>query len=250
MRPINHLPRVVLCFSLACKITCQASETSPPSPVNSVQVLGEMKRMFLAHDIGANVDLSQFNKIPHLYALGPMAGLKGEITVLDGQVFASTVGTAGPDVAVSPTVKAVFLVYTSVPDWKSISLPKNVISEEDLANFLEAKFAGQSRSPFLVKGIARQVRYHVQNFQGAAETLTHESHDQSKVFYEASDKPVELVGFFSNRAEDGGLFVHRGQTTHIHMISQDRKDMGHVETLMLEPGAQLLLPARADSPKQ
>ena len=33
-----------------------------------------------------------------------------------------------------------------------------------------------------------------------------------------------------------------GQTTHVHVISRDRKEMGHVESIKLKPGAKLLLP--------
>ena len=51
-----------------------------------------------------------------------------------------------------------------------------------------------------------------------------------------------MVGFFSNREEDAGSFVHQGQTTHIHIISSDRKSMGHLESITLAPGATLFLP--------
>ena len=46
-----------------------------------VHVIGQMRRMFTAHDIGPNVELSKMKSTPHLYALGPVAGLKGEIAV-------------------------------------------------------------------------------------------------------------------------------------------------------------------------
>src|SRR5215471_8973967 len=84
------------------------------APAADVHVLGEMRRMFTAHDIAANVDLTQISSTPHLYALGPMAGLKGEITALDGEIFVSQVAAARPSVAVDPRTKAVFLVYALV----------------------------------------------------------------------------------------------------------------------------------------
>jgi hypothetical protein len=89
---------------------------------------------------------------------------------------------------------------------------------------------------------ARRARYHVQNYQGKAEDLTHEAHDKAKVFYDLCDTPVQLVGFFTNREDDGGSFVHPGQTTHLHVISEDHKSMGHVESVTLAPGATLFLP--------
>jgi hypothetical protein len=93
-----------------------------------------------------------------------------------------------------------------------------------------------------VKGTVRAARYHIQNFKGKPEELTHEAHDRAKVFFEVSDASVELIGFFTNREADGGLFVHKGQTTRIHLISADRKQAGHLESVQLAPGAKLLLP--------
>jgi alpha-acetolactate decarboxylase len=207
-----------------------------------VQVIGEMRRMFSAQDIGANVDLAQINQNPHLYALGPIAGLKGEITALDGQVFTSQVVADRPSVTINPKTKAVFLVYASVSDWHSIDIPPSVITADDLSAFLAAQVPENTRSVFLVRGTAVSGRYHIQNFDGKAEDLTHEAHDKAKVFFEFTNAPVELVGFFTNREGDGGSFVHMGQTSHIHVLSADRKQMGHLESIRMAPGAKLLLP--------
>ncbi len=219
---------------VASSITANAS--------SEVHVLGEMRRMFMAHDIGANVEVAKVNQHPHLYALGPVEGLKGEIVVVDGQVFVSQVKGNAARVILDPEVKSVFLVYASVPAWRQVEIPSSVTTEKDLATFLESKIPAQSRTAFLVHAKARHARYHIQNFQGVAKDLTHEAHDKAKVFYELSDTPVELIGFFTNREEDGGSFVHQGQSTHTHLISDDHKLMGHLESIVLAPGATLFLP--------
>ena len=199
--------------------------------------------MFTARDIGPNVDLAEVNRNPHLYALGPVAGLKGEITVADGQVFVSKANGQKPIVTIDPNVKSVFLVYASVPGWRSVDIPESVRTEKDLATFVESQLPRDTRSAFRVEGNALTARYHIQNYKGSAKALTHEAHDAAKVFLELTNVPVELVGFFTNREGDGGSFVHMGQTTHIHIISKDRKQMGHLESITLGPGAKLLLPA-------
>jgi acetolactate decarboxylase len=211
---------------------------------SEVQVIGEMRRMFTAHDIAANVDLAKLNQTPHLFALGPLAGLRGEVTVLDGQVFISSVNGKQAKVSVDPGARSVFLVYASVPAWRSVPIPTNVITEEDLAGFIESQLPKDTRSAFRVRGTAAAARYHIQNYHGEAKDLTHEAHDAAKAFFDLKDTPVDLVGFFTNREGEGGTFVHMGQTTHIHLISQDRKHMGHLESIRLAPGADLLLPAR------
>jgi alpha-acetolactate decarboxylase len=206
-----------------------------------VRVLGQMRRMFMAHDLGPNVDLSQVNREPHLYALGPLPGLKGEITVLDSQVFVSRVKNKNPEVTLDPAAHSVFLVYASVPSWRSVAVPANALNEQELANLLGRHVHSANRAAFLVRGKAISAKYHIQNYQGEARDLTHEAHDQAKAFFELSNTAVELVGFFTNREEDGGAFVHPGQTTHIHLISLDRKSMGHLESITLAPGAEVFL---------
>ena len=228
----SRITWITLTLALSTAIATASSE---------VRVIGEMRRMFMAHDIGPNVELRKVVREAHLYALGPVAGLKGEITVVDGQVFVSKVNGSQAVVTLEPGAKAVFLVYASVPAWRSITIPTNVVSETDLATFIERSLFAKARSAFLVRGTAVRARYHIQNYQGKAEDLTHEAHDKAKALYELSDTPVQLVGFFTNREGDGGSFVHQGQTTHIHVISNDHKSMGHLDSVILKPGAKLIL---------
>ena len=209
---------------------------------SDVHLLGEMRRMFTARDIGPNVDLAQVNRNPHLYALGPLAGLRGEVTVSDGQVFVSKSNGQKPIVTIDSNVRSVFLVYASEPAWRSVDIPDSVLTEKDLAAFVESQLPKDTRSAFRVEGNALSARYHIQNYKGSARDLTHEAHDAAKVFLDLTNAPVDLVGFFTNRDGDGGSFVHMGQTTHVHIISKDRKHMGHLESIKLGPGARLLLP--------
>src|SRR2546421_5862467 len=183
-----------------------------------VKIIGQMRRMFVAHDIGPNVELSKVIRQPHVYALGPLAGLKGEITVIDSHVFASKADGKRQIVSPDQNAKAVFLVYASVRSWRTVELPTNIVNEVDLAGFLEHSWPAKFRSVFLVRGTAVRARHHIQNYRGRAEALTHEAHDKAKVFYELANTPVQLVGFVTTREEDAGLFVHQGQTTHIHII--------------------------------
>jgi len=146
--------------------------------------MGEMRRMFTAQDIRPNVDLAKMKEDPHLYALGPLAGLKGEITVVDSAVFVSKASGNQAVVTQDPNAKAVFLVFSSVPAWRLITLPTNVLSETDLAAFLQNLMSAETRSAFLVRGTAARGRYHIQNYHGKAKDLTHEAHDKAKVFFE------------------------------------------------------------------
>src|SRR5437899_960751 len=106
-------------------------------------------------------------------------------------------------------------------------LPKKI-----LPLFWKSVFPRTRGQPF---SCAREPPPHPITFKitRVAKDLTHEAHDKAKVMYGVSDIPVELIGFFSNREEDAGTFVHHGQTTHIHLLSEDRKSMGHLESIHL-----------------
>jgi acetolactate decarboxylase len=247
----SGMKRALLCVvACGCFLPSNPGAPAQTNPIDhltgdkssKVFVIGEMRRMFTAHDIGANVELRTVLKEPHVYALGPVAGLKGEITIVDSQAFVSKANAAQATISLEPDAKAIFLVYASVPAWREVQIPTNVVTEAELGAFLQRSLRANSRTAFLVRGTALHARYHIQNFQGKAEDLTHEVHDKAKVSFNLSNTPVELVGFFTNREDDGGSFVHQGQTTHIHVISDDHKSMGHLESITLAPGAKLLLP--------
>src|SRR3974390_201225 len=134
--------RHATCFALVLSLSASlaASDTD-------VRVIGQMRLMFMAHDIGPNVDLRKILKQePHVYALGPAAGLTGEVTILDSQVFTSQVKGQKQTVSLNPSVKTVFLVYASVPAWRSVTLPTNIVSETDLATFLAQSLPANTRS--------------------------------------------------------------------------------------------------------
>src|SRR5438105_3382775 len=70
-------------FDATAADTAKRPAISAGQTGTEVHVVGEMRRMFTAHDIGPNVELAAITKSNHVYALGPLAGLQGEITVLD-----------------------------------------------------------------------------------------------------------------------------------------------------------------------
>src|SRR5438046_1295758 len=62
-------------------------DAKPPA---GVEWIGEMHKAMHDGDVGAKVRLSDLAATPHLSAIGPLAGLKGEITVIDGHSFVAT----------------------------------------------------------------------------------------------------------------------------------------------------------------
>ena len=56
------------------------------------------------------------------------------------------------------------------------------------------------------------------------------------------DTAVRLVGVYSEHHH--GVFTHHGTNMHIHVLTEDGRQSGHLDSLRLAPGGTLLLPAR------
>ena len=48
-----------------------------------------------------------------------------------------------------------------------------------------------------------------------------------------------MIGFYST--EHRGIFTHADSSVHVHFVSADGRDSGHVESFEFAPGASLLL---------
>src|SRR5262245_13717178 len=78
------------------------------------------QRQVLAGDLTPRADLRHLARVPHLYALGPLAGLQGEVTVIDGTPLITTLPGGVMRVEQSFAHRACFLVHAEVPRWRWI----------------------------------------------------------------------------------------------------------------------------------
>lgn len=93
--------------------------------VPKVKVSGTMKNVMLNGDLSAHADIDTMNKV-HLYELGPVAGLKGEIMVLDGKVFSASKEGRKLSSQQDKVSKAALLVYSMAEKWKAVSINTNI----------------------------------------------------------------------------------------------------------------------------
>jgi acetolactate decarboxylase len=75
------------------------------------------QREVLRGAIDGRVILSDLRALPHLYALGPVAGVRGEVSVFDGTPSIARVVDGRIAVESTFDVGACFLVYADVPSW-------------------------------------------------------------------------------------------------------------------------------------
>jgi acetolactate decarboxylase len=206
-----------------------------------VMTVGSMRETMREGKIEARTALAGLNAKPHMYALGPVEGLRGEITVVDGVIHVGTVSSGKPVANVQKDAKAVFLAYSYVGSWREFSQPAGA----DLAGIaaaIEKAGPGLDRTPFVVSGTVEAAGFHIMDYIPDGEAWSMEKHDVAKAKFGLASASVTLVGFFTTREEDAGVFVHHSDRLHVHLVSDGRT--GHLDSVSLRPGWTLKLPAR------
>jgi acetolactate decarboxylase len=239
-------------FVLAMAAGPVATDDAPPKgEPGEVRWLGEQRKVVHDGDLTGRVDLTALAERPHLYAAGPLEGLKGEVTVWDGKSSIAR-WEAGKVVTTQEFKgKACFLVYAQMHSWIESELPSGLDKPEDLEAhiFLEARKAGVPTDrpfPFLLRGTARKLTLHLVNKTDNAPHNS-EEHAKVKVPVVLENRGVDVIGFYSK--QHAGVFTHHDSDAHMHVLTADRKVSGHVD--QLPPGGEmrLCLPA-TDNPRR
>ncbi|MBI4402933.1 MAG: acetolactate decarboxylase [Deltaproteobacteria bacterium] len=208
-----------------------------------VQWVGEQRRVVHEGNLAGQISLETLIKLPHLYALGPMEGLKGEVSIFDGLPFITRIQDRRIVVDRSFHYKACFLVYAQVDRWHKLSVPQNVRTVKEVEQFVwQAAAVSLDTSkpfPFLLKGKAALVQYHIVN---KTDGLPHnpDQHEKVKYRFALKDQAVEMVGFCSDKHR--GVFTPPNSKIHMHVRTLDGTAGGHVDDLQLNRGMTLFLP--------
>ena len=189
---------------------------------------------------------------PNFYGVGALAGLQGEITILDS---VATVTSVAPDGRLQARrladLQATLLAGQSVEDWTSLMLDE-AVSHEHLDETIAAAATDAGldiATPFMftIDGEFTDVRLHVIN--GACPVHARIKNTELA----QSERPFELeterltgalVGVYA--ADAVGRLTHPATSTHTHLIYEDHETgervTGHLERVGLAPGAVLRLP--------
>jgi acetolactate decarboxylase len=209
-----------------------------------VKWAGEMRKVMMMGEDQGIFPLDSLKDTPHLYALGPVEGLNGEITVMDSRPFIATIRNGKPYVEQTFHVRAPLLVWVQVAKWTAAAKPLRVSSFDELDQFVaeNGEIAGLDMSkpfPFRVTGFAQALQLHIVNRQGR-EAVGREAHEAMEVKFPLERVDAELIGFWSRY--HGGVFTHMGSNLHVHGRTLDNQVSGHVDSLKMETG-KLWLPA-------
>lgn len=210
--------------------------TSAPSAVRSFGTMREVLRMGQHQGRVAVATETR----PGTVGVGALAGLAGEVTILDGRALVSQRrGDAAPVRPARAEDHAALLVAAEVPRWTEHALAPcadyAALEEQVHAALLAGGFDPGAPTPVKVTGRAPRLQLHV--IAGACPVATPGGPPPWR--FDGPADAVTLVGFFVEGA--AGRLTHHTHRSHLHAVTRDAA--GHLDELQLEE-ARLFLPAR------
>jgi acetolactate decarboxylase len=177
----------------------------------------------------------------HSFGVGALAGLEGEVTIIDGQTFLALADDEGLQVRNSTaTDEATLLVLAEVENWQVHTLPACAdYSELEVAiaaALTENGFELNQPTPFRITGEAVHVELHV--IRGNCPIANPSGAKPWRLETQAQD--IDLVGFFAE--DSAGKLTHHTHRSHAHVVALDQSFCGHLDEIALTAGAFLWLP--------
>ncbi|MDY0341828.1 MAG: hypothetical protein RBS17_11555 [Coriobacteriia bacterium] len=222
------------------------SQSDPSCPV----YVGGSQRGMLGGDITAHVRVADLLDHPHLYAVGPGEGVRGEITVFDSRAYLTRIDGFGEwCVTEISDGGACFLVWSYVSEWVECapSQPLSDLTDLEAALPVLAREAGLPETgpiPFLVEARPSSISLHaLHKPDDSPHSL--QGHHASKVPAKIEGRSVRFVGFFAQKGH--GAFTPPDSTVHCHVCTVDdsKRICGHVDAVCFSgDSVRLFLPAR------
>jgi acetolactate decarboxylase len=222
------------------------SPTAIKAPRYDLWFIGGQRATIMNGKLAAVLDLRTLAGRRHLYGIGPIEELRGEVTIADSRPALARVGADGAvKVTQSFETGVPFFVWAEVPRWHEKPIPEDIHSFEDLERFVPkaAAAAGLDADqplPFLVTGRQELIEFHIVNRIGDG-PHSMEMHKKIQVTFELEKAEASIVGFHSTKHR--GIFTPGDSNIHIHFQTPDNAKSGHIQKLRLGDGAILSLPA-------
>jgi acetolactate decarboxylase len=227
-----------------------AAKTDAPTRVQGpgydLRFIGAQRETVMNGKLAAALDLRMLSNAVHLFGIGPIEQLRGEVTIADSR---PSLARVAPDGAVRVTesfdVGVPFFVWAEVPLWRTLPISAEVHSFADLEAFFPHAAASvgldpQQPIPFLIHGRQDLIEFHVLNRIGNA-PHNMEMHKKIQVVFELTQADAIIVGFHS--AAHRGIFTPIDSAMHIHFQTADNSKSGHVQKLELGRDLLLALPS-------
>ena len=196
-------------------------------------------------DLSSKFSLSELKGKDHVYALGAVENLKGEIQIFDGKPEVTYASNGEVSFDKSFERNASLIVYTQVPAWQDINIPNEILTRNQLENYIieqASKYDMDTEKPvpFLLVGKAKFIDWHVIDWDLTDKVHTHIKHTNSGPHGRVEDTAVDILGFYSNKHR--AVFTHHASDLHMHFKTKDNRLAGHIDDLELGREMVLRLP--------
>src|SRR5699024_4705463 len=177
--------------------TEQRCTTKAQKKTHEIKIYSKRKNVMRKGQLYGNIHLDTIANKTNLYGLGPVEYLAGEILIIDGKSYKSTV-TSDTTMKVEETydIKAPFFGYANIHNWTEQSLPDSIQTIHQLETYLD-KVTTNSPRPFMFKltGTVEQATIHIVNLPKGSKVSSPDEAHKGQVNYELKNEQADIVGF-------------------------------------------------------
>tara|TARA_B110000495_G_scaffold141922_1_gene124866 strand:+ start:1607 stop:2308 length:702 start_codon:yes stop_codon:yes gene_type:complete len=220
-------------------IGCQSDQKSI-----HVNIYGELRQIMHGGVRDGVVALTDVLQDEHVYGLGALEGLEGEILIWDSKPVLTTAKKGGEASFTNnaENEKALLLVTATVKDW--IEIPFNNTQIETSLNDYIYQIAKDNNInpeepfPFILQGNFTKVKWHIISDPGP--DGTHEDHMNKSWNRTVENTNAKILGFYSTKHH--AVFTHHSTNSHMHFYDEKSGYSGHADELILGENTILKLP--------
>ncbi|MBV6647641.1 MAG: acetolactate decarboxylase [Cyclobacteriaceae bacterium] len=231
---------------LACQKSSNDENSTGAKELFVSRHVGNRLSIIEEGDLSPKIRLDSLSKYSYLYAVGPLGGLKGEVTIYNGEVSCSTILNDQPKVdTVLSNKVAIFLAYANVSEWNEVDLKDQIYNQAQIEAIVKREAEAQNKLTenafvFRLEGVVDSMHYHI-IYKSSDTPHNKFEHHKSKRKFILKDQPIKIVGFWAD-ATGEGVYTHPGKRIHLHFINADNSTSGHIDQITLKPEAKLFLP--------
>ena len=215
-----------------------------------VKYSGKMSKIGQEKRVDAEILVDSI-KGNHLYAVGPVEDLRGEIIVWDSKPFVAAI-TEDKKPYLQKNVKplkAIFLVYADVSNWDTVMLTNMISSMDDLQKSItnaayQHGMDTASAFPFLIFGKIKEGSGHIMFKDSSVKAITPDVLKAANYKNTFKEQFAQMIGFYSQHHQN--IFTHQSSYLHIHYRMANKYQAGHLDMVSFdekEP-VKLLLPRK------
>ncbi|MFC3416779.1 acetolactate decarboxylase [Algoriphagus hitonicola] len=220
-----------------------------------IKLIGSTANIMKEKNLSANLSLDSLKGRKHMYAIGAVENLQGEVLIIDGKPIVAELDDNRQPIWTSTWNRdLIFLVSAEVSQWRKIKLDQPISNRMELEKviFDYAQKEGLdlvNGFPFRVKVKARKIQAHIAYLRPESILeFSPQVKKQDDYPLKLIEESVFIIGFAGETA--GGRFAMPGMpgreasNMHMHYVKPGLKEAGHIEDLEFEGVWQLCLPLK------